>query len=490
MANQQLKRLLRRRPEMEEAEFELLQSRVLSRLARATAAPGSDDPAAVDEPERDATADPSTNGTASDDLGGAQNGGKRVKSVRVTTYELPATAVGVMADPEPPIWELPTEASGRSEADPTAKVMTTDVPRAETAAEAMPIDVPKVEPAAEAMTIAEPDERQPLDWRAAQVLDPDPDAVAIGERFDADRAELDDEVASFIAMRAPVAAPAPPPATAKAATRAPRASRTRPPSRPVPKAASAPVAPVPYCPYCALRLDPPPELSRRCPRCRERIIVKRVDGRAVYLTEASVAVFEAERRRMANAGRWTRERDRWLKVAAGVDAPAARIARLSAAPLSAEVVAASEALYMTTVERSFRAAKRERRWEDASRILREHALVLYRFAGSPVPPPETIVRLHRDGAACQLRGIEELTRQAELVSAKCCDVCRADDGRTFTIRTELRTPRLPHDGCPRGLCRCDWYLPVRDQTMVRRHLRRRARAGEAVGSGDGQTTVA
>ena len=214
-------------------------------------------------------------------------------------------------------------------------------------------------------------------------------------------------------------------------------------------------------------------------------MVKRVEGRVIYLTEASVAVFEAERRRMTNAGRWTRERDRWLKVAATVGAPSQRITRLAAAPISAEVVASAEALYTTTVEHAFRAARRDRRWEDASRIRRDHAQVLFRFAGSPIPPPEAIVKLHREGATAQLRGIEEMTRQAELVSAGCCDVCKADGGQTFKISLELRTPRLPHEGCSKGLCRCDWYLPVRDHTMVRRQLRRRARVDQVAPSRDG-----
>ena len=247
-----------------------------------------------------------------------------------------------------------------------------------------------------------------------------------------------------------------------------------PPCRP----RATPTQPVvsPYCPYCARLLEPAPEVTRRCPRCRERIVVKRVDGRAVYLTEASVLVFDAERKRMAIAGRWTRERARWLKVAAVAGAPADRMARLQAAPLSEAVVAAVRSLYASTVDRSFRAAKRERRWEDASRIMREHAHVLSRMAGSPIPPPEESIEAHRQGAAAALHGVGEMAREAELVSARCCEICQADDGRTFRIAQELRVPRLPHAGCPKGLCRCDWYLAVRDQSVVRRHLRRRARA--------------
>lgn len=269
--------------------------------------------------------------------------------------------------------------------------------------------------------------------------------------------------------------------SAKPAARPRRPVVSSPPRERV--AAASHAASAPYCPYCALLLDPPPEANRRCPRCRERIIVKRVDGRTIYLTEASVSVFDAERRRMASAGRWTRERQRWLKVATAVGAPAERVARLEAAPLSEELVRAAHALYSTTVDRSFKTAKRERRWDDASRIMREHAQVLFRLAGASIPPPEESVRAHQQAAAAALHGIAEMAREAELVGARCCSTCAADHGQTFRIATELRTPRLPHTACPKGLCRCDWYLAVRDQTMVRRHLRRRARADVPIAGG-------
>ena len=66
--------------------------------------------------------------------------------------------------------------------------------------------------------------------------------------------------------------------------------------------------------------------------------------------------------------------------------------------------------------------------------------------------------LYREGVAAELRGIAEISRDAELVAASCCDACRADHHRIFRISTELRQPRLPHADCPRGLCRCHWDL--------------------------------
>ena len=262
-----------------------------------------------------------------------------------------------------------------------------------------------------------------------------------------------------------------------------RSPRGRPAAERVPasrttrvKARSAPV-PAAFCPYCAVALEPPPASSRRCERCRQRIVVKRVDDRTVYLTEAALLVFEAERRRVASSGRLTRERDRWLRLAAESGAPPQAQARLVAALLTEEVVGAARALYLSTADRAFKAAKRDRDWASASRIRREQATAMFRAARSPSLPPAEIVALFREGVAAELRRVSEISRDAELVSATCCDVCRADDRRTFRIAHELRTPRLPHEGCPRVFCRCRWDLAARDRTTMRRYLRRRPRAG-------------
>ena len=272
-----------------------------------------------------------------------------------------------------------------------------------------------------------------------------------------------------------------PPGGARAGRPATRPTKTRPKGKG--KAAPAPAVATASCPYCAVLLQPPPASSQRCAHCRQRIVVKRVAGRAAYLTEAAVLVFEAERRRLGGAGRLTRERERWLKLAAAAGAPPERVTRLAAAQLSEDVVDGARTLYLVAVERSFQVAKRERRWEDASRIRREHALALYRVAGSPVPPPAEIVKLHRDGAAAELRGLAEIARDAELVGATCCDACRTDDGQVFKIAAELRVPRLPHDGCPKGLCQCGWDLAARQRAAFQRYLRPRARAGQRPGQG-------
>ncbi|HTS14515.1 MAG TPA: hypothetical protein VMH24_02540, partial [Candidatus Sulfotelmatobacter sp.] len=101
------------------------------------------------------------------------------------------------------------------------------------------------------------------------------------------------------------------------------------------------------------------------------------------------------------------------------------------------------------------------------------ATALHRIDGSNRAPSPAVIAVYREGVAAELRGVAEISRDAELVGATCCAACRADDGRIFRITSELRTPRLPHAECPKGLCRCHWELAARDRRTIRRYLQRR-----------------
>ena len=80
--------------------------------------------------------------------------------------------------------------------------------------------------------------------------------------------------------------------------------------------------------------------------------------------------------------------------------------------------------------------------------------------------------LHRDGIAADLQAIGEVARDAEVRGESCCEACRSDDRRVVQIAEELRSPTLPHEGCPDGLCRCRWFLTTRDQELLAALLRR------------------
>ena len=241
-----------------------------------------------------------------------------------------------------------------------------------------------------------------------------------------------------------------------------------------------PVGVAAACPYCGALLDPAPERGRLCPRCRRPIVVRRVDGRRVLLTREALEVFEAERDRESKETTWTTERDRWLSLAKGVSAPVNRVARLGAVPPSGAAVAASKELYLAAAERAVRTARREKRWDEVARIRRMQAAALFRASGSAIPPPDEVVTLHRAWSAAALRSLVGFGAQVELVATGCCAICGRDNGRAFRIAAELRTQRLPHAGCPKGLCACDWW-PLTDTKARRRGVRRQAppRAGAA-----------
>jgi hypothetical protein len=83
---------------------------------------------------------------------------------------------------------------------------------------------------------------------------------------------------------------------------------------------------------------------------------------------------------------------------------------------------------------------------------------LYEEAGRPVPPPDDVLALHREGLVAELRALQTTSKFAELAAAGCCVACRQDDGRSFPIAAELKARRLPHEECPKGLCGCDWFI--------------------------------
>lgn len=231
------------------------------------------------------------------------------------------------------------------------------------------------------------------------------------------------------------------------------------------------------CPYCGLTLDPPPQRTRLCPRCRRRIVVRRSEDRTIYLTEAAVEVFESVRHREIDEQTWTRQRREWLGLARSAGASAERRRRLAAAPLNAATVASCRTLYLGAADRAVRAARRDKRWDDLARIRRRQAAALFEEAGGSAPPSDEVVALHQDAVRATLRALAAVSRDAELVGASCCPACRADDERIFRIADELRTPRLPHAECPRGLCGCDWWPALRKPALKSR--RRRASTSAA-----------
>ena len=94
---------------------------------------------------------------------------------------------------------------------------------------------------------------------------------------------------------------------------------------------------------------------------------------------------------------------------------------------------------MTAAEDAVRKAKGAKRWSDVARIRRAEAAALFREAGSPIPPTEDSVTLHREGMIAELRALAVDYKDAELVGTGCCRPCRVEEGKAFKIADEIRS---------------------------------------------------
>lgn len=204
------------------------------------------------------------------------------------------------------------------------------------------------------------------------------EASAQDTLFSGDRTDLEpvmeseaaeSEAASPVAESATVASP-----------------EAEPPTSIVPAApAVASVEATAYCPYCATILKPPPTSDRRCTECKQQIVVRQVDDRTVWLMEAALPVFEAERRRIAVEERWTAQRAHWLNLALRAGAPKGRVAKAAEEAPTEAKVSAARGLYLSSVDRAFEGAVKDDQWAVAARIRFDEALVLFDFAGAPIP---------------------------------------------------------------------------------------------------------
>jgi hypothetical protein len=210
------------------------------------------------------------------------------------------------------------------------------------------------------------------------------------------------------------------------------------------------------CPSCAVLLDPKPTASGRCRACRERIIVKRIEGGVLYLTASAAERLEAAQRSRKETMRQARARDRWLALATAVGAPTPKIEKLGQTIATAAIAAGARDLYVAAAHRAVVAAVRERRFADATTMRRAQVAALYRDLGSPGILPDDLIELARDAERSELKGLRASGREAELVAAGCCDECAVEAGLVVRIADELKAPRLPRAGCTRGLCRCRW----------------------------------
>jgi len=158
-----------------------------------------------------------------------------------------------------------------------------------------------------------------------------------------------------------------------------------------------------------------------------------------------------------------------------VHAPVDLCKKIAAMPISERAVEAARAVYRTASDQAVRDARETGHWVRVARIREIEADELYRDAGSPKPPPADILAIYRESKAAVLHSLAVHGTVAELAAGTCCAACRAEEGVLVKIAAELHKSRLPHAGCPRGLCGCDWSVAVPEAKSPRRRKRKVAK---------------
>lgn len=223
---------------------------------------------------------------------------------------------------------------------------------------------------------------------------------------------------------------------------------SRPGARPVVAAA---------CPYCGVILDPPPQRNRKCPACKENIIVRtrRADGAKLFLTAADGRAFDEQRKKEAARNSALRHaRNIGIVDHAFQQKEQALAKKWDSDPRDVFWALANEAVI---------SAMKAGDWHRLSMIYWEQALFMCE-QGQPH------LDLQREASKSQLREIAATYadlatgghsfNKVEILGNACCDVCRKNHGRRFSIRDALEMLPIPNEACEEDWCNCIWISVV------------------------------
>jgi hypothetical protein len=201
------------------------------------------------------------------------------------------------------------------------------------------------------------------------------------------------------------------------------------------------------CPHCGCVLDPPPSGSRRCPECREQIVVRTREGQRFLLTPAGATRYDAERQHEFSNNRARRHAE-----SLGIDEPEWRRAENELTARFGQPASASDVFWNLANHRAINAAA-EGEWHAAQ-------MTYLRMARHLREEGRESMHVHREALRCSVRN---LLAEAAIIGQndppiqvlQCrpdCEVCRPDAGRIFRVEQLLsEDPPLPHD-C--GMCAC------------------------------------
>lgn len=204
------------------------------------------------------------------------------------------------------------------------------------------------------------------------------------------------------------------------------------------------------CPSCGTILETPPKRSRKCPACKERIVVRtrRSDRIKLFLTEAQGKQFDEQREREA-------ARNDAIRRSESVGATAEDFNSTEKELTEKWGFAPPRDVFWAVAGKAAIHAMEKRDWHQLSMVYFTQALLLNE-EGKPH------LQLAREASKASLQRYAEdgYTRSVQ-VMAGCCQRCDRDEGRQFTTAEALEKLPIPHEGCENdGWCRCMWNAAI------------------------------
>ena len=229
---------------------------------------------------------------------------------------------------------------------------------------------------------------------------------------------------------------------------------------PVPTKSADPVA----CPYCGVVIDPPPARSRKCPSCKQAIVMRSTYGGSpfwkhgvaktrLFLTQEQAEAFDAA------AGEASR-RQNAVDIAQRCGCSAIEFMQKETvlAKTGADLIS-PETVLLALLEDAFSEVRKRKDLQRMASIAFEKARIQYDLGRADFV--EALVEHHR--AKLMEMQASRLITNVAIASIDCCLVCAKSAGKTSTVASALGSAALPQAQCTResehgerGWCICYW----------------------------------
>lgn len=198
------------------------------------------------------------------------------------------------------------------------------------------------------------------------------------------------------------------------------------------------------CPHCGVVLDPPPSGSRKCPDCRESIVVRTKAGTKLLFTPEGASRYDRERQREVAANKARRhatnlgfDDGQWAAMESELTE------RFDQTPSAGDV-------FWSLANQAIQQAMQQPDWHRLKMIYFTMGLHLK-------DEDKPFLDVRRESMRCSVREhVEQAARfgagEPQLKVLGCrpdCEVCAPDDERVYAANDLLtEEPPVPHD--------CDW----------------------------------